>query len=270
MTGMTYIYFDRAISQTQFQFAYSMTDIAYDDAILVCDAKQASSSDLLAHFVSINGYMLLNVNQLNVNFLSALSANMGTITAGSITSALYRSGTGTKRIEINYGIANEIEFFEDGISKVRIGSDVFGDGLPGVYAAGNIVATDVLATLMDLSVGDDNAYTGRIILNNATNGYTIVLTAPDTTDSTKTITLPNASGTVSLTSHNHSGVYLGIHGQADSALDSDALEGYPASSFAFASHNHSGVYHPYVAGGFSGSGAYMNFTFSNGVCTFAS
>jgi hypothetical protein len=84
MTGMTYIYFDRAISQTGFQLAYDMTSIAYDGAILVCDAKQASSSDLLAHFVSINGYMLLNVNQLNVNFLSALSADLGNITTGLI------------------------------------------------------------------------------------------------------------------------------------------------------------------------------------------
>jgi len=71
-------------------------------------------------------------------------------------------------------------------------------------------------------------------------------------------------------SHNHSGVYLPIDGQAVSAADSDALEGYSASFFAQATHNHNGVYHPYVTPQFSGTitpGGFDYIYVTNGVIT---
>jgi hypothetical protein len=152
LTGMTYIYFDRAISKTQFQLAYAMTDIAYDGAILVCDAKQATSSDLLAHFVSINGYMLLNVNQLNVNYLSALSSNIGTIDTGLIrmgqatsftTGAgvwIYGAGTASQ-LRVGDPATYKTISFDSGTGEVAFGagvsfnwSQVAGTGKPANYA----------------------------------------------------------------------------------------------------------------------------------------
>jgi hypothetical protein len=156
MTGMTYIYFDRAVSQTQFQLAYDMTGIAYDGAILVCDAKQASSSDLLAHFVSINGYMLLNVNQLNVNYLSALSANIGTITTGLLQMGQATSFTAGAGVWV-YGQGTASQF--------RIGNPATNKTISFDSATGNIVfGSAVSLTWSQIAAGGgkpaDNATVG--------------------------------------------------------------------------------------------------------------
>jgi hypothetical protein len=156
MTGMTYIYFDRAISQTQFQLAYDMTSIASDGAILVCDAKQASSNDLLAHFVSINGYMLLNVNQLNVNYLSALSANLGTVTTG-----LLQMGQAT-----SFAAGAGVWVYGQGaVSQFRVGNPATNKTISFDSATGNIVlGSAVTMTWSQVAAGGgkpaDNATVG--------------------------------------------------------------------------------------------------------------
>ena len=51
------------------------------------------------------------ISSLKVGTLSAITANMGTITAGSITSAEYRTAATGKRIELNWGTDNFLQFY---------------------------------------------------------------------------------------------------------------------------------------------------------------
>ena len=84
MTAHTFIFFDPAISTSVLQVTTDYTDTLGENAILLCNAEDAPTSDLEAFFVSYKS-VNLNVNQLSVNYLSALSANMGDLTAGTIT-----------------------------------------------------------------------------------------------------------------------------------------------------------------------------------------
>jgi hypothetical protein len=51
------------------------------------------------------------ISSLKVGTLSAITANMGTITAGSITSAEYRTAATGRRIELNWGADNFLQFY---------------------------------------------------------------------------------------------------------------------------------------------------------------
>ena len=56
----------------------------------------------------------ITADRLNVTLLSAISANLGTVTAGDIISATYRtSSTNVKRIDINYTTQGEMTFYGD-------------------------------------------------------------------------------------------------------------------------------------------------------------
>lgn len=165
MSAPTYIVFDRLLSSSQFVISTDFNVLASDTATLICNAKPGATTDVLAHFVAINDQMLLNVNQLNVNYLSALSSDLGQVTAGSMVIgstnmiwlnnlgdgsfriggnvyanapfqvsaaglATIKTANGNKRVEIRAS-DNEIEFFESGTSKVRVGSNVISTD-PGI------------------------------------------------------------------------------------------------------------------------------------------
>jgi hypothetical protein len=51
------------------------------------------------------------ISSLKVGTLSAITANMGTITAGNITSAEFRTAATGKRIELNWGADNFLQFY---------------------------------------------------------------------------------------------------------------------------------------------------------------
>ena len=84
MTDPTFVYFDPAISTSVLQTTTDYTDTLGENAIIMCNAEDAPTSDLEPFWVAYNS-VNLNVNQLSVNYLSALSANMGDLTAGTIT-----------------------------------------------------------------------------------------------------------------------------------------------------------------------------------------
>ena len=96
MTAHTFVFFDPAISTSVLQVTTDYADTLQENAIILCNAQNSGSGDLEAFFVSYNSANL-NVNQLSVNVLSALSANMGDLTTGTITlsdaSSYIRFGT---------------------------------------------------------------------------------------------------------------------------------------------------------------------------------
>ncbi len=84
MTALTFIYFDSALSTTTLKVTTDYNLLAPPTAVLLADAKNAPTTDLNPFWVAYNSANL-NVNQLSVNYLSALSGDMGTLTAGTIT-----------------------------------------------------------------------------------------------------------------------------------------------------------------------------------------
>lgn len=84
MTVLTFIYFDPTESPTTLKITTDFEDITGENAVLLANAEDAPSSDLEPFWVAYNS-VNLNVNQLSVNYLSALSANMGDLIAGTVT-----------------------------------------------------------------------------------------------------------------------------------------------------------------------------------------
>lgn len=151
MTGLTYIYFDRNVSATVLQVTTDADTALGENSRLMCVGKPATNASSGAFFVpavGVFGVTDINIAAnsistaslqagsvtaaiINVSQLSAIAADMGTITAGSITSAQYRTSSGAKRFEINYTTANEIVFFEGGAEILKMGSNISGSS-PGI------------------------------------------------------------------------------------------------------------------------------------------
>ena len=84
MTALTFVYFDPAQSTTTLKVSTDYTKTIGENVALLANAEDAPSSDLEPFWVAYNS-VNLNINQLSVNYLAALSAAMGDLTSGSIT-----------------------------------------------------------------------------------------------------------------------------------------------------------------------------------------
>ena len=86
------------------------------------DAGKINAGTISADRIGANS---ITASKLNVSTLSAISADMGSVTAGTITGVTITSASGSTYIRLNTG--NYLEFVRGGVEKGRIWSDDAGD-----------------------------------------------------------------------------------------------------------------------------------------------
>lgn len=100
-TSLTYIYWSPDYPTT-FQKSTTYSDAVNDDNLLVCVAKQGvDHANGRAFFVPAMGELRINAAHINTITLSALSADLGTVTAGILQGATVRTHASGARIELN-------------------------------------------------------------------------------------------------------------------------------------------------------------------------
>ena len=131
------------------------------------------------------------------------------VTQGGVlvaTSAILKTSTGTKYIDINSEIANEMQFFEGAVSKVRLGSNVFGSN-PGLFTVGAIVAEGFVVIGSASKQGSLYVYGG--------GGANEAVQVLSQATGARTLNIPDASGTFWTSGNQGSG----------SGLDADLWDG---------------------------------------------
>ncbi len=118
MTLETYIYLDINVSTTAYQITTNiLTPIGIGKVLIaVCKAGSPTATYNLVQATQIvSDNILANTivaQKMNVAILSAITANLGTITAGTITGVLIRTATTGQRIEITSSPTNLISFYD--------------------------------------------------------------------------------------------------------------------------------------------------------------
>ena len=142
--------------------------------------------------------------------------SIGSITTGGpvvLQENLSGSLTGTKAIQSTGALTLQASSGITGNITLDAGNDIYlnADG-------GDVVFKDASAFLAKINSDGlsfvDNTGAGIIFEGTTDDAYNTTLTAADTTSSNKTITLPNTTGTVALTSDIPSATTVGWHGSA--------------------------------------------------------
>lgn len=118
MAAKTYVYLDINVSTTAYQTTTNiLTPVGIGKVLIaVCDpGTPGATYNLVQASQIVSDNILANsivAQKLNVALLSAISANLGTITAGTITGVLFRTATSGQRIEITSSPTNLINFYD--------------------------------------------------------------------------------------------------------------------------------------------------------------
>lgn len=112
--AINYIYLDVNVSETALQKTTTASTAVWSGKLMVCVAQRNTDTTKKAVFqwfgwnsqsmmvaadnIAANS---ITANEMNVNTLSAISANLWTITAGDITGATFKTAATGKRIEIS-------------------------------------------------------------------------------------------------------------------------------------------------------------------------
>ena len=119
MAAKTYIYLDINVSTTAYQVSTSVTDPVGLGKVLiaVCQNGATTATFALVQAAQITGDNILantiGAGKINVGQLSAITADMGSITAGTITGALIQTAASAPRIEMS-GAANAFRVYDSG------------------------------------------------------------------------------------------------------------------------------------------------------------
>lgn len=87
MAAATFIYLDTDVSETELQTSTTFSDVVGDNKKLLCYAQVAPTANQNAFFLPAIGSFNANTDQLSVDRLSALTADMGELTAGVVRDA---------------------------------------------------------------------------------------------------------------------------------------------------------------------------------------
>lgn len=124
MAAKTYIYFDVVASETTYQVTTTPGDAVGIGKVLVAVAQNGATSATfnLNEATQIVGDNILantiNATKMNVGQLSAISADLGSITAGTVTGALLQTAASGSRVEIK-GSTNEINIYDASTRRAR-------------------------------------------------------------------------------------------------------------------------------------------------------
>lgn len=178
MAAKTYIYFDLNVSLTAYQITTTPGTAVGLGKVLVAVAQntavaspQPNATFNLNEASQIVGDNILantiNATKMNVGQLSAITADLGSITAGTITGALIRTSTGTTRVEINS--SNEILFYDAGEIRTYISNGVINFNRPNGTGCGTIAGWG--SNQIGITVGGESFYfdTGAMWTNSVTN-----------------------------------------------------------------------------------------------------
>jgi hypothetical protein len=134
MAAVTYIYFDKAVSTTALQVTTTAATAVGANKILIAVAQNNSvtTSEATLQVYGGSGGILLKAdniaagsitaneiaantiaaNNMNVSQLSAIAADLGSITAGTVTGAIIQTASTGYRIKMNYS-TNKIEYLNN-------------------------------------------------------------------------------------------------------------------------------------------------------------
>lgn len=172
MAAKTYIYFDLGTSSTAFQTTTTATTAIGDGKILIAIAQNGTgeanymvmndkqhnidAANIVAGSISANEIAAgaVTATKINVSQLSAIAADMGTITAGTVTGALIRTASSGTRFEMSSSVFQGINSSGEGVFQVLLSGDV-GDVIMGNDASGSYAQ-------WDNSAGTFNVYADNV------------------------------------------------------------------------------------------------------------
>ena len=130
MAAKTYIYLDIGISSTTYQVTTtSATSVGVGKVLLAVaqngtteatyevmfgqGGKNIDAANIVAGSITANEIAATTITsgKMNVTSLSSINANLGTITAGTITGVLFRTAATGQRIEMDTTNTNQIRFY---------------------------------------------------------------------------------------------------------------------------------------------------------------
>lgn len=118
MTLKTYVYLDINVSTTAYQVTTTQTNAVGIGKVLIAVCQNATggatynlvqASQIVADNIAANTIV---AQKMNVGQLSAITADLGTITAGTITGVLIQTALTGRRIEITSSPTNTIKFYD--------------------------------------------------------------------------------------------------------------------------------------------------------------
>ena len=180
MVAKTYIYLDINVSTTAYQMSTNQTaPIGIGKVLIaVCENGGTTATYILVQATQIVADNIIantiTAQKMNVGQLSAITADLGSITAGTITGVLIRTATSGERIEITSSPHNLINFYD---SSTLYGSlEVTNSGGDGYI---NLTSVDGGGLYLNTGVGASNfssafleAQGGSVgVSGNASNGF---------------------------------------------------------------------------------------------------
>lgn len=222
MSARTFIYLDISVSTTTYQTTTNITIPVGDGKVLIAVAQNAATSATFAltQTNQISGDSILantiSAGKMNVGQLSAISADLGTVSAGyinglTITGGLFRTATSGQRIELSSGNTNQIRFYDlntlfGQLEVYKVGSD----GYIGLISQDNVSGFEVYTGVgasafssvsifsnggsLDIDGNASNGYItfkakngGEFVIHGGPGGDEILTDIPFTTDSSITL-----------------------------------------------------------------------------------
>lgn len=182
MNARIYIYLNTASSTTEYQCTYTAATAVGAGKVLLATAINGAVEAVFEVFGGVGG---LNINassivslsitaneiaastitsgKLSVSQLSAIAADMGSLTAGTITGALIRTAASGARVEVS-GAANRVNVYNAaGTNYAYFG----GAGADGTLFNGTIPSGSAYSPFYMTSAGDGNII--QIVNTNASN-----------------------------------------------------------------------------------------------------
>lgn len=175
MSAKTYIYLDLNVSDTTYQTTTTSADSVGVGKVLIAVAEDGASSATynLTEANQIVGDNILantiDATKMNVGQLSAITANIGSVTSGTITGALIRTSSSTTRVELNQ-TNNDLRIYNSGVLRAKgyqSGWTFYNssaDTVADIYAGTTALGTKSLLLTASASA------TGSVYLNSGSSG----------------------------------------------------------------------------------------------------
>ncbi len=157
MAAGTYVYLDINVSKTAYQVTTTQANIVGLGKVLIAFCKNATggatynlvqASQIIADNIAANTIV---AQKMNVGQLSAISADLGSITAGTVTSATIQTAATGKRLKMAGSPQNEYQFLDGatGIGSLKIDDD----GSGGYVAQIIIDSLGPISSIMQVGYG---------------------------------------------------------------------------------------------------------------------
>lgn len=161
MSALTYVYLDINVSKTAYQISTSITAPIGIGKVLIAVCRNGTSTatyNLVQASQIVGDNILANTisaQKMNVSQLSAITADLGSITAGTITGALIKTNNTGTRLEMN-GASNEFFVYYAGDLRASFAGDSLSFYGPGSVGGGAISSYGT--NQLDVAVGGNSDF----------------------------------------------------------------------------------------------------------------